>query len=158
MKRSKKILSCVVAVAIPLAVGGISSLLTSSAMKVFGSLTQPPLSPPGWLFPVVWTILYILMGISSFLIFQSSSNANIRKRALVLYGAQLVLNFIWSPLFFNGQLYFVALVVLVVMWLLILALIVNAGKVSKSAAYLLVPYILWATFAAYLNIMIWLLN
>ncbi|MBQ9495822.1 MAG: tryptophan-rich sensory protein [Treponema sp.] len=158
MKRSKKILSCVVAVAIPLAVGGISSLLTSSAMKVFGSLTQPPLSPPGWLFPVAWTILYILMGISSFLIFQSSSNANIRKRALVLYGAQLVLNFIWSPLFFNGQLYFVALVVLVVMWLLILALIVNAGKVSKSAAYLLVPYILWATFAAYLNIMIWLLN
>lgn len=158
----QKILKCVGFISIPLVVGGTSALITGDAMNRFGQLVQPPLSPPAWLFPIAWTILYILMGIASFLIWKTTPKtdkaAKIRITALIIYASQLVLNFFWSIFFFNMGLYFFAFVWLMIMWGMILALILLSRKISKTAAICLIPYLLWTTFAAYLNIMIAILN
>lgn len=148
--------------ALPVVVGGISSLLTSSAMAQFGHMVQPPLSPPAWLFPVAWTVLYILMGIASWLIFtnepRTSEAADRRMRALGVYAVQLVLNFLWSLVFFGAGMYWVALVILLAMWALIIYLVVLARRIDPRASLLLLPYLAWTTFAAYLNIGIAVLN
>lgn len=156
----KKIGSIALAIIIPLAIGGLSAFLTHKSMETFEKLNQPLLSPPSWLFPIVWTILYILMGIASYLIYK---NKNIyffeeRDKALVFYVIQLILNFAWSIIFFNMKLYTVAFILLVVLWITILLLLINTKKVNKIAFYLLIPYLLWVTFAGYLNIMIAILN
>ena len=143
---------------IPLAVGGLSALLTMDSMESFEKINQPPLSPPGWLFPVVWTILYILMGISAYLVFTSSSTEKQKRNALIVYGAQLFFNFLWSIIFFNREDYLFAFIWLVALWALILANIILFYRISKPAGLLLVPYLLWVTFAGYLNFAIYLLN
>ena len=157
-----KIWRFVLCVAAPLAVGGLSALLTMNAMNAFDEMNQPPLAPPAWLFPIAWTILYVLMGIASFLIYlagrKSKKNMGIAKVALIIYGIQLVFNFVWSPLFFNAKLYWIAFAWLIVMWALIIVLMVKAGKISKGAVWCPLPYILWCTFAAYLNCGIAILN
>ncbi len=150
-------------IAVPLGGGFLISLLTRDAMGQFGSLNQPPLAPPAWLFPVAWTILYVLMGIASYLIYlkirQGGKSDNSSARiALIMYGAQLVFNFLWTPLFFNANLYWLAFVVLLIMWILELVLLIKAHKISCPAFWCLLPYIIWSTFAAYLNISIALLN
>lgn len=150
----KKLVICI---AIPLAVGGLSALLTRDSMEDFELLNKPPLSPPGWLFPVVWTILFTLMGIASYLVLQSHKTHHVRT-ALTVYGVQLVFNFLWSMIFFNLALYWPAFIWLVLLWLLILANIFLFYRISKPAGYLLVPYILWVTFAGYLNVGIALRN
>ena len=150
-----------VAVILPLAVGGLSSLISSGAMQQFNSMQKPPLAPPAWLFPVAWTMLYILMGIASLLVYCSQPTdvgQKLRTAALIIYALQLLLNFCWSPIFFNAKLYYVAFVVLVCLWLLIAALIVIATRLNKAAAFLLLPYLLWLSFAGYLNLMIPVLN
>lgn len=159
-EKLKKIGKIAISILIPLFVGGLSALLTSDAMKQFQNLNQPPLAPPGWLFPVVWTILYILMGISSYLIYSSKDTYfyEERKHFLLLYFIQLVFNFVWSILFFNLKLYLFAFIWLIILWILIFLLIINAKKINKIAYYLLIPYIIWVTFACYLNIMIFILN
>lgn len=156
----KKIVPIVIAIFIPLLVGGLSTLLTINGMDKFKELKQPFLSPPSYIFPIVWTILYILMGISSYLIY---NNKNVlyyeeKERSLLLYIVQLILNFFWSIIFFNMNKFFFAFIWLVLLWTLVLFLIINAKKVNKKASYLLIPYILWLTFAGYLNIMIAILN
>lgn len=155
-------LACIGLVAAPLAVGGVSSLLTADAMAQFGRLAQPPLSPPAWLFPVVWTMLYTLMGVASWLVFAaqptSAKIASARRAALIAYAAQLALNFSWSLVFFGAEMYWVALFVLLVMWALIIAVIVLARGVNRVASALLVPYLVWTTFAAYLNLGVVVLN
>ena len=133
----KKLIICL---AIPLAVGGISAFLTQDSMKMFETIQKPPLSPPGWLFPIVWTILYLFMGIASYLVLTSSKS---NQTALTLYGIQLVFNFIWPLIFF---------------WILILATIIQFDSISKPAKYFMLPYLLWVTFAGYLNFAIYLLN
>ncbi|MBQ6355137.1 tryptophan-rich sensory protein [Candidatus Saccharibacteria bacterium] len=160
---SRKVISAILCIAAPLIVGGVSALMTMNAMGSFSEMEQPPLAPPAWLFPVAWTILYALMGFSSYLIFMGGLNGakrdkKIAKVALVIYGIQLAFNFIWSPLFFNLEWYWFAFGWLIAMWLIILALIILAGKVSKGAVFCLLPYILWCTFAAYLNAGIAILN
>lgn len=159
MKNNNK-LQLAIAIIIPLIVGGLSAFLTKDAMEQFQNLNQPPLSPPSFLFPIVWTILFVLMGIASYLIYKNNdiSVAKERKIALILYVVQLVFNFFWSLLFFNLQAFYFAFVWLVIMWVLIILLMANAKIVDKKAFYLLIPYILWVTFAGYLNIMIALLN
>lgn len=147
----------------PLGGGFIISLFSRNAMDQFGMLKQPPLAPPAWLFPVAWTILYILMGIASFLIclkFINSKNPtkSAAKTALIIYSVQLLLNFIWTPIFFNANQYWLALVVLIAMWVLEIILLVKTYKISRAAFLCLFPYILWTTFAAYLNISIAILN
>ena len=155
----KKLLICV---AIPLAVGGVSALLTAGNMKLFEEINKPPLSPPGWLFPVVWTILYVLMGISSYLVYENEAKAGVivvfKNRTLALYAVQLIFNFFWSILFFKFALYKVAFMWLVILWILVFSYIRCSLKLNKLAAYLMIPYLLWMTFAGYLNIMIAILN
>lgn len=148
----KKLLICL---AIPLATGGLSALLTKNSMAAFEAVSKPPLSPPGWLFPVVWTILYILMGIASYLIFTSQKPQN---AALTLYGIQLIFNFFWSLVFFNLKLYLFSFLWLVALWCIILKTLQLFFQISRPAGWMMVPYLLWVTFAGYLNLFIYLLN
>ena len=145
-------------IAIPLLVGGISALLTRNSMKNFEILQKPPLSPPGWLFPVVWTILFVLMGIASYLVYTSNAPKEEKKKALQIYAIQLFFNFFWSILFFNFQTYSFAFVWLVALLILILSTTFAFWRISKPAGYLLIPYIIWVTFAGYLNLAIAFLN
>ncbi len=145
----------VICIAIPLAVGVVSALLTRGGMQTFAELNKPALSPPGWLFPVVWTILYVLMGIASYLVVTSKKP---NGAALITYGLQLVFNFFWSIIFFNMQAYLFAFIWLVILWFLILKTTVKFFKIDETAGILMIPYLLWVTFAGYLNLSIYLLN
>ena len=156
LKINKKLL--IICLVIPLAVGGIAALLTGGGLDTFETLNQPPLSPPGWLFPVVWTILYILMGIASYLVLTSGKSQESIRRALVLYGIQLSFNFLWPIFFFGLSAYLFAFIWLVALWLLILATTVSFYRISDIAGYLMIPYLIWVTFAGYLNLGIYLLN
>jgi tryptophan-rich sensory protein len=150
----KRLILCIL---IPLAVGGASAFLTRGNMSAFDSVAKPPLSPPAWLFPVAWTILYVLMGVASYLVLTSGMPARSRT-ALRVYGVQLFFNFFWSILFFNLQTYSFSFVWLVALLILVLSTTLAFWRISKPAGYLLIPYIIWVTFAGYLNLMIWLLN
>lgn len=154
-KKTKQFLICL---AIPLLVGGLSALITRGGMDTFETINKPSLSPPGWLFPVVWTVLFILMGIASYLVLVSGKPQMEINRALLIYGIQLIFNFFWSIFFFNFSLYLFSFIWLVLLWLLILATTVLFYRISKPAGYLMIPYLLWVTFAGYLNFQIYLLN
>ena len=147
-----------IAVLLPLAVGTVAAYLTRGAQMVFGMLNQPPISPPAWLFPVVWTILYVLMGIASYLVWRQGSEREDVKDAIKVYLIQLAFNFFWSIFFFNFEWYLFSFIWLMALWGLILVTILKFSKISKAAAYLMVPYLLWVTFAGYLNIAIYMLN
>ncbi|MBE5935611.1 MAG: tryptophan-rich sensory protein [Lachnospiraceae bacterium] len=147
--------SLIIAIAIPLIVGGFSALLTIGNMDIYPELNRPALAPPGFIFPIVWTILYTLMGVASYLIIKSNRNNSL---AIYLYSLQLVFNFFWSIIFFNLQMYLFAFIWLIFLWILILLTIVEFYKISKPAAYLLIPYLVWVTLAGYLNLSIYLLN
>lgn len=148
----KNLITCI---AIPLAAGSLSALLTRNNMESFESINKPVLAPPGWLFPVVWTILYLLMGIASYLVLTSEEPNN---AALTVYVIQLAFNFFWSIIFFNLEQYLLAFIWLVLLWLLILKTADLFRQISKPAGYLMLPYLLWVTFAGYLNFAIYLLN
>ena len=150
--------SLIKSIVLPLIVGGVAGFLTRNSMEDFASLNQPPLSPPGWLFPVVWTILYTLMGISAYLIRQSDGDDAAKNSALRIYYLQLFVNFLWPLFFFGGEWYFFSLLWLILLWLLIAIMITRFGAISKPAAYLNIPYFIWVTFATYLNAGIWILN
>lgn len=149
----KRLLVCL---AIPLAVGGFAAFLTKDAMAQFALVNKPPLSPPGWLFPVVWTVLYLLMGYASYLVVRSDHSQ--KCSALILYAAQLFVNFFWSILFFSLEVYWFSFFWLLLLWLLIFLSIRVLRPISKLAAALLLPYLAWVTFAGYLNFGIALLN
>ena len=148
----------IICLLIPLAVGGLAAALTMDSMAQFAALAQPPLSPPGWVFPVVWTILYLLMGWASFLVWKSGAPQAAKKRTLGLYGVQLVVNFVWPLLFFRAGLYGFALIWLVILLVLVAETMLAFGRIDRRAAWLLAPYLLWLLFAAYLNAGVWLLN
>lgn len=143
--------------AIPLAVGGLSAL-SSGGMSDYASLNQPPLAPPGWVFPVVWTILYLLMGYAAYRVSESGAPTQQIRQALLVYWLQLAVNFIWSPIFFGLELRLSAFIVLLILWLLICLTIYRFSKLDEKAGDLLLPYILWVTFAGYLNLGVFLLN
>ena len=148
-----------ICIAIPLTVGIISAALTKDNMSVYDTLTTPPLSPPALVFPIVWSILYILMGISSALIYTNRERCpDSAKRGLGYYGISLVLNFIWSIIFFNLQAALLALGVLILLLYCIIKTVLEYRKVFPTAAYLQIPYVIWVAFAGYLNAGIWLLN
>lgn len=148
----------ITAVAIPLAVGGLSALLTRDAMKGFAALDQPPLSPPGWLFPVVWTVLFLLMGMASYLVWEAPDPRGERRKALTVYGIQLAVNFLWSIFFFNLGWYLFSFAWIVLLWVLIMDTVLLFWRLSHAAGMLLLPYLIWVTFAGYLNFGIYLLN
>ena len=153
------ILPYAVAIAIPLTVGIVSAALTRGNMNIYEKLNTPPLSPPSILFPIIWTILYVLMGISSAMIYTNRErNPEAAKRGLIWYGVSLVLNFSWSIVFFNLQAAFFALLVLIALLFTIIRTILEYRKVKPIAPYLQIPYAIWVAFAGYLNVGIWLLN
>ena len=146
----------VISILIALGVGLLSAFVTRGQMDVYSNLVQPPLAPPSWLFPVVWSILFILMGISAAIIYIENGPGS--KSALTVYALQLAVNFIWSIIFFNLQAYWLAFFWLLLLWALIILMIYKFSKISKLAAYLQVPYLLWVTFAGYLTLAIAILN
>lgn len=156
MKKSVK--TYVISIAATLAVGGLSALFTQNSMETFKALNKPPLSPPGFLFPIVWGILYTLMGISISRVLLSPASADIKKTSLRLYIWQLVFNFFWSIIFFNFEAYLLSFIWLIVLLALIIAMTLSFAKADKAAAILQIPYILWVIFAGYLNLGIYFLN
>lgn len=142
------------AIAIPLAVGGLSALLTRDGIRAFDQAAQPALTPPDWVFPIVWTILFVLMGIASYLVVTTDP----QPEALILYAVQLVFNLLWSIWFFNFEWYLFSFFWLILLWFLILATTIIFYRISKPAGYLMIPYLLWVTFAGYLNAAIYQLS
>jgi benzodiazapine receptor len=152
-----KFLKLLLSLAFPQIAGGLGAFFTiSSVQSWYLTINRPSWNPPSWLFGPVWTLLYILMGIACFLIWKSDSAY--KKQLLTLYFAQLVLNALWSPAFFGMQSPLLGLFVIIPLWGSILICILQFRKVSKLASGLMVPYLLWVSFATALNAAIWWLN
>lgn len=139
------------------AIGAVAGLLTSLGMSAYEAVDKPSLTPPPIVFPIVWTILYALMGIGAARIWLSDESGE-RARGLRLYGVQLFMNFLWSIFFFNFQAYGFSFLWLLLLLAAIVFMTYSFYRTDKTAAYLQIPYILWVSFAAYLNYMVWTLN
>lgn len=131
--------------------GWLAGWLTIGSMSTYSALVQPPLAPPPWVFPVLWTILYLMMGIASVLIWNANAPQDEKKQALTWYVAQLAVNFVWPLLFFNAGLHGIAFMWLILLLALVVETIIRFRAISPIAAGLMVPYLLWLLFAAYLN-------
>ena len=158
MKKRLNWQKLVICILIPLAVGGLSAWLSKDGMKYYEGLYKPLLSPPGWVFPVVWTVLYILMGVASGLVYCSEATWPRKKRALILYAVQLGVNFVWPMLFFRFGLFWLSFFWLLLLCVLAWACMVMFRYIVPKAGSLLLPYLLWLLFAAYLNLGVCLLN
>jgi translocator protein len=149
----------IIAVLVCEAIGFTSGLMGSAGMNAwFDQLQKPSWNPPAYLFAPVWTLLYCLMGIAFWLIWKNETDVTHKRNAYFAFALQLFLNFWWSIIFFNFQSPFFALIEILLMWLAILLTISRFAKISKTAAWLLVPYLLWVSFASVLNYTIWSLN
>ena len=146
----------VISVVLVLAASGIVGWITSEAMPAYEAVLKSPLTPPSSVFPIVWTVLYILMGIGAAMVWQSSDPG--RTHALKIYAVQLIFNLFWSILFFNLQMYGLAFFWLLFLLMLIILMIVSFRQVSPTAAILQVPYLIWVSFAGYLSYWVWVLN
>lgn len=142
--------------AVPMGVGLIASLFTVGQRDVYEALQRPALAPPGWVFPVVWTILYLLMGISAYRVWVSSSPE--RKKALRAYAVQLFFNALWPVIFFRFEAYFAAFLWLLGLLVAVVVMLRRFARVGPLAARLQIPYLLWLLFAGYLNLAVWLFN
>ena len=151
-----KVKPFVIALAIPFGVQLLSYFVTKGSMEFYSEINKPPLAPPGWLFPVVWTLLYALMGISSYIIWDARSQYT--KEALTIYGIQLAFNFCWSIFFFVMESFLLSLVWLGGLFVIIFIMIAAFWKIDRIAAYLQIPYAVWVLFAGYLNAGIYFLN
>ncbi len=154
-RNGKSLLLCL---ALPLAVGLLASLLTLGGMRDYGEMLKPPLSPPGWVFPAAWTVLYLLMGLASWLVTGAAATEDMKQMALSLYAVQLAANFLWPLLFFGLGRYFLAFLWLLVLLLLVLLTWRQFRRLDRRAGALLVPYVLWLCFAVYLNLGVVVLN
>ncbi len=155
----KKSIPYAAAIAVALFVGGISAYITMDAMDIYRDIVTPSLAPPAILFPIVWTILYILMGISSALIYEKrQKDTSGVLNALIVYFISLLLNFAWSPVFFIKRNFLFALILLIALWISVLVTILKYKKISPPASYIQIPYLLWCSFATYLNASIYFLN
>ena len=149
----------ILSVFICLIAGFIGSFFTSPAISTwYATLQKPSFAPPNWVFFPVWTSLFIMMGISLFLVWQKGWDNKKVKAAIYIFAVQLVMNVLWSVAFFGLRSPLLGLMEIIILWIAILATTLSFMKVSRTAAYLLVPYILWVSFAAILNFSIWALN
>ena len=156
--KKKKITELLIFIVSAELVGALSALLTGDFMQNYYSLAKPPLSPPGFVFPLVWTILYALMGVSAFLIFASDKPQSKRNAALTIYGAQLFINFLWSIIYFRFNSPIIALIDIIILGLLLIMMIKSFYKIRHISAFLNIPYLLWIIFATYLNFVTIILN
>ena len=155
----RNILKLVVSIVACLAAGAIGSIFTRSAIPTwYAILEKPPFNPPNWLFAPVWTLLYILMGVAAFLVWRKGLENRQVRAALIVFLVQLILNVLWSVVFFGLESPLFGLIIIVVLWVAILITVIQFFKISHAASVLLWPYLLWVTFAAVLNSSIWLLN
>ncbi|MFC1669930.1 TspO/MBR family protein [Spirochaetota bacterium] len=155
----KKALQVLASILVVWAVGIVGSIATRSSLNTwYLTINKPVFNPPGWLFGPVWTVLYTMMGIALYLIWKSSKDDKNRKTALILFGIQLLLNGAWSFLFFGLQNPFFAFINIVILWFFIVLSIYYFYKISKTASFLLLPYIAWSSFAAVLNFFLWRMN
>ena len=156
MKKTSRLL---LSVAVCLLIGFLGSLVTTPSVSTwFSTVNKPSFSPPNWLFAPVWTILFILMGISAYLVWNKGLKKKAVKEAFLIFVFQLVLNFLWSLFFFGLHQPFLASLEIIVLWVAILLTILKFRKISAAAGYLLLPYIAWVTFASFLNFTIARLN
>jgi tryptophan-rich sensory protein len=155
----KKALGILVFVLVCELAGVIGSVFTTPSIPGwYAGLAKPSFNPPNWVFAPVWTILYALMGLSAYLVYEKGPRRTEVRKALGVFAGQLVLNALWSIVFFGAHMIFGAAVVIILLWVMILASIWLFSKISKTAAYLLIPYILWVSFATILNISLYVLN
>lgn len=154
----RKILKFIISVAIPLAVGYFSSLAAGDFEEAYEAAMQPSFTPPPWVFPVVWSVLYTVLGVSLFLIIKDGSSSPDAKDALFYFAISLVMNFFWSPIFFRWRLILLALVWLGAMIALGIAAAYRAYCVNKAAGFLWIPYVIWLVFAFALNVGYYILN
>jgi len=158
MKR-ENVFKVIIAIAVSELAGIIGSVFTMPAIpEWYASLIKPALAPPSWVFGPVWVSLFALMGVASFLVWQKGLEQSKVKIALSLFIVQLILNVAWSAVFFGLRDPGMAFVEIIILWIAIFAAIVAFAKVSKTAAFLLLPYLAWVSFASYLNFAIWSLN
>jgi translocator protein len=156
--KTTNILTVIICIALPLIVGGVAGIATSGNINAwYATLNKPVFNPPNYLFGPVWTILYILMGISLFMIWRSPS-CDARNYALAIFGIQLILNFAWTFLFFHYKLPGWAFVEIILVWISVMAMIIIFHRINKTAAFIQIPYLLWVSFASVLNGSIWYLN
>jgi tryptophan-rich sensory protein len=149
----------IISIAIALGVGALSAFFTRNNMNLYEEIITPPLSPPSILFPIVWTVLYILMGISAAMIYTDTFSSPREKRsALYTYALSLIVNFFWSIIFFNMRAFLFAFLWLLLLLFLIVRTIMKYYKINSTAAYLQIPYLVWVSFAGYLTAAIWILN
>ena len=154
-----KFLKYFLSIGICLLAGGLGTFFTFSSIPTwYATLNKPIFSPPNYLFGPVWTILYILMGASLAIIWQKGLKKRRIREAMFLFGVQLLLNALWSPVFFGAKNLLLGLIIIVLMWISILKTILAFGKIDKTASYLLLPYLAWVSFATILNLSFWLLN
>ena len=156
-KTKQKLIVYGISIFIAELVGGLSALLTIGGMKKFATVIKPELTPPAAVFPIVWTILFALMGISAALIYTAPKSID-RTHGIIIYVLQLIVNFFWSIIFFNFQAYGFAFFWLILLWVLIVLMIYKFYKVRPLAGILQAPYLIWVTFAGYLTYNIWMLN
>jgi benzodiazapine receptor len=149
----------IVSIAICQMAGIIGSFFTVSSVSTwYQTLNKPFFNPPGWLFGPVWIILYLLMGISLYIVWNKGVKSKQSKIAVTLFGAQLVLNSLWSIIFFGLKSPLFAFIEIIVLWIAIVSTIIYFYRISKTASYLLLPYIIWVSFASVLNFFIYYLN
>jgi benzodiazapine receptor len=149
-------ISLLVFLVLVLAVAAVGGLAAGSARATYDALTLPSWAPPGWLFGPVWGVLYLMIGVAGWLLWRAGPGR--RRRPLLLWSIQLLLNLIWTPLFFGADRYGLALVEIVVLWLAIVATLESAARVSRTSALLMLPYLGWVSFAMALNAAVWWLN
>ncbi len=143
---------------ITLGVGAVSAIFNNNSMDNYKNYNRPILSPPGWLFPIVWSILFVLMAISAYIIYTSDATKKEKTDALFLYFLQLVINFFWTIIFFTFDQVLLGFLWIILLWIVVIFMMVAFFKIKPIAAYLQIPYILWLSFAAYLNLGIYVLN
>jgi benzodiazapine receptor len=154
-----KALKLIISILVCQGAGVIGSVFTSPAIPTwYASLEKPSFNPPNWIFAPVWTLLFLLMGISLYLIWERGLENKKVRTAIFIFSVQLALNIVWSVIFFGLQAPLYAFVEIIILWLAILITIISFYKISKLAAFLLLPYILWVSFASILNFSIMILN
>ena len=152
-------LKFIISILLPMIIGGISGFFTSASINTwYVTLNKPWFNPPNWIFAPVWTLLYLMMGIAFYMIWKSEAVNAVKQTAVILFAAQLLVNFLWSLIFFYLKQPGWAMLDIILMWILIVATIFSFGKISSTAAWLMLPYICWVSFAMILNFYLWKLN